>query len=171
MACSQPRRQRPSIFAGAEARRESLSLVLTDPTSRHFREPLSAVTRLLAPDLWQPQSRVQYSGAITSARGWKLRPLAWIYWFYGFPQMKVKVGIAGHDDVKRLRTIRRRMGDKVDLRIDANEAWARTYEREYARTLRLLPGKRIRPDAQHTVVGLIAVAMVVCGVGASVQVL
>jgi L-alanine-DL-glutamate epimerase-like enolase superfamily enzyme len=106
------------------AARCAVELALLDAYGRHFREPLSAVTRLLAPDLWQPQARIQYSGAITSARGWKLRPLALAYWFYGFRQMKVKVGIAGHDDVKRLRTIRRRMGDKVDLRIDANEAWS-----------------------------------------------
>jgi muconate cycloisomerase len=106
------------------AARCAVELALLDAYGRHFREPLSAVTRLLAPDLWQPQARLQYSGAITSARGWKLRPLAWVYWFYGFRQMKVKVGIAGHDDVKRLRIIRRRMGDKVDLRIDANEAWS-----------------------------------------------
>jgi muconate cycloisomerase len=106
------------------AARCAVELALLDAYGRHFHEPLSAVTRLLAPDLWQPHARVQYSGAITSARGWKLRPLAWTYWFYGFRQMKVKVGIAGYDDIKRLRTIRRRMGDKVDLRIDANEAWA-----------------------------------------------
>jgi L-alanine-DL-glutamate epimerase-like enolase superfamily enzyme len=106
------------------AARCAVELALLDAYGRHFREPLSAVTRLLAPDLWQPQARIQYSGAITSARGWKLRPLALVYWFYGFRQMKVKVGIAGHDDVKRLRTIRRRMGDRVDLRIDANEAWS-----------------------------------------------
>jgi L-alanine-DL-glutamate epimerase-like enolase superfamily enzyme len=106
------------------AARCAVELALLDAYGRHFREPLSAVTRLLAPDLWQPRARVQYSGAITSARGWKLRPLALVYRFYGFRQMKVKVGIAGHDDVKRLRTIRHRMGDKVDLRIDANEAWS-----------------------------------------------
>jgi muconate cycloisomerase len=106
------------------AARCALELALLDAYGRHFREPVSAVTRLLAPELWQPQARVQYSGAITSARGWKLRPLALAYRFFGFCQMKVKVGIAGYDDVQRLRTIRRRMGDKVDLRIDANEAWS-----------------------------------------------
>jgi L-Ala-D/L-Glu epimerase len=108
------------------AARCAVEMALLDAYGRHYREPLSAVTRLLAPDLWQPQTRVQYSGAITSARGWKLRPLALVYRFFGFRQMKVKVGIAGYDDVQRLRTIRRRMGDKVDLRIDANEAWSPT---------------------------------------------
>jgi muconate cycloisomerase len=32
--------------------------------------------------------------------------------------------MAGHDDVYRLRMIRRRVGRKVDLRVDANEAWS-----------------------------------------------
>jgi muconate cycloisomerase len=35
----------------------------------------------------------------------------------------VKVGIAGQDDPARLRSIRRRVGSKVELRVDANEAW------------------------------------------------
>jgi hypothetical protein len=52
----------------------------------------------------------------------------------------------------------------------ASESWTRTYEREYVRTWRLLR-RPYAPDAQHMVVGLIAVAMVVSGVGASVQVL
>jgi muconate cycloisomerase len=43
---------------------------------------------------------------------------------YGFRQLKVKVGITGQDDVDRLRTIRRRVGAAMDLRIDANEAWS-----------------------------------------------
>jgi muconate cycloisomerase len=42
---------------------------------------------------------------------------------YGFRQLKVKVGIEGHDDVARLRMIRRMVGSKIDLRIDANESW------------------------------------------------
>src|SRR5207302_537056 len=40
-----------------------------------------------------------------------------------FSQVKVKVGVAGQDDPKRLRTLRRVVGKGVDLRLDANEAW------------------------------------------------
>ncbi len=36
----------------------------------------------------------------------------------------MKVGIEGHDDIMRLRTIRRWLRRSVDLRVDANEAWA-----------------------------------------------
>jgi len=43
---------------------------------------------------------------------------------YRFRELKIKVGIAGYDDVERLRQIRRLMGRRVDLRVDANEAWS-----------------------------------------------
>jgi muconate cycloisomerase len=66
---------------------------------------------------------VRYSGAITSAKGWKLRLSAWAQWLYGFAQMKVKVGIEGYDDVKRLKIARRILGRAMDIRIDANEAF------------------------------------------------
>jgi muconate cycloisomerase len=42
-----------------------------------------------------------------------------------FPDVKVKVGIPGQDDVYRLKNIRLRLGWKTDLRVDANEAWTR----------------------------------------------
>jgi muconate cycloisomerase len=105
------------------AARCALELALLDAFGKHFRQPLATVTRLLAPELYEPQPRVRYSGAITSAQGRKVRWQAWKYWFYGFRQLKIKVGIAGQDDVDRVRAIRRRMGRRVDLRVDANEAW------------------------------------------------
>jgi muconate cycloisomerase len=108
---------------GGNAARCAVELALLDAYGRGFGQPLSAVTALLAPDLHQPRPRVRYSGSITSARGFKLRVHAWVQWLFGFAQMKVKVGIAGQDDARRLRTIRRCMGQAVDLRVDANEAW------------------------------------------------
>ena len=49
------------------------------------------------------KSRVRYSGAITSADGFKAQLAACKMRFYGFRQLKVKVGIDGQDDVDRLR--------------------------------------------------------------------
>jgi L-alanine-DL-glutamate epimerase-like enolase superfamily enzyme len=46
-----------------------------------------------------------------------------VYRLAGFSQVKLKVGIAGQDDVKRTKTIRRWLGSKIALRVDANEAW------------------------------------------------
>jgi muconate cycloisomerase len=113
------------------AARCALELAVLDAYGRHFREPLSAVTRLLAPELFTPRDWVRYSGAIMSARGFKAKLAAWSMWIYRFRQVKVKVGMAGYDDGERLRSIRKRVGRKIDLRVDANEAWtpAETVER------------------------------------------
>ena len=106
------------------AARCAVELALLDAYGRHFREPLSAVTQLLAPDLYAPRPWVRYSGAIMSARGVKARLAAWLMRLYRFKQVKVKVGMAGHDDPERLRIIRGRLGRRVDIRVDANEAWS-----------------------------------------------
>ena len=105
------------------AARCALELSVLDAYGRRFGAPLSDVTRLLAPDLYDARPQVRYSGVITSAKGFKLRLAAWIMRLYGFRQLKVKVGIAGQDDAERLRSIRKRVGAAMDLRIDANEAW------------------------------------------------
>jgi muconate cycloisomerase len=107
------------------AARCALETAVLDAYGRHFGEPLTRVTQLVAPELYQPRPWVRYSGAITSARGGiKTRFAALRMWLYRFRQVKVKVGIAGYDDVLRLKRIRRRVGPKIDLRVDANEAWS-----------------------------------------------
>ncbi len=106
------------------AARCAVELALLDAYGRHFGEPISAVTRLLAPELYAPQPWVRYSGAIMSARGFKARLAAWVMRLYRFRQVKVKVGMAGYDDPARLRIIRGRVGRRIDLRVDANEAWS-----------------------------------------------
>ncbi len=105
------------------AARCAVELALLDAYGKCFRRPVSAVTGLLAEELYQPREWVRYSGAIMSAQGFKARLAAWMTRLYGFRQVKVKVGIAGQDDVERLRIIRGRLGTKIDIRVDANEAW------------------------------------------------
>jgi muconate cycloisomerase len=102
----------------------AVELALLDAFGKRLKQPLSEVTKLLTPALYAPREWVRYSGAITSARGWKLRISAWSQWIYGLQQIKVKVGIDGYDDVSRLKSIRKRVGKAMDLRIDANEAWS-----------------------------------------------
>jgi muconate cycloisomerase len=106
------------------AARCAVELALLDAWGRHFAEPLSLVTRMLSPELYAPRPEVHYSGALTGARGWKAPVYAAILRFYGFAQVKVKVGLAGIDDVRRLRAIRWGLGRRIDLRLDANEAWS-----------------------------------------------
>ena len=105
------------------AARCAVELSLLDAYCRWFDQPLSEVTRVAARDLFESKDWVRYSGAIGSARGLKLRAVAWLMRLYRFKQLKVKVGIDGQDDVKRLRIVRRITGKKMDLRVDANEAW------------------------------------------------
>jgi muconate cycloisomerase len=96
---------------------------------------LSDVTPLLAPEIHQPQARVRYSGAITTARGYKTLTAACAFRIYRFHQVKVKVGMQGYDDPHRLGVVRRWAGRKIDIRIDANEAWSPTEAVERIRTL------------------------------------
>ncbi|MGH9677068.1 MAG: mandelate racemase/muconate lactonizing enzyme family protein, partial [Candidatus Acidiferrum sp.] len=95
-----------------------------DAYGRHFGDSLAKVAQLLAPEIYEAKDHVRYSGAITSARGFKARLAAWAMRIYGFRQVKVKVGMAGYDDAARLRIIRGRVGENLDLRVDANEAWS-----------------------------------------------
>jgi L-alanine-DL-glutamate epimerase-like enolase superfamily enzyme len=103
----------------------ALELALLDAYGMHFGKPLSSVTQFLASDLHEPKPWVRYSGAITSARGGiKLRLAIWRQRIYLLRHIKVKVGIDGYDDVYRVGFIRSRGGAKMDLRVDANEAWS-----------------------------------------------
>jgi muconate cycloisomerase len=106
------------------AARCAVELALLDAYGRCYGQPLHAVTRLLASDLYQPRNWVRYSGAITSAWRYKVIVAAVVLRLYRFRQLKVKVGIPGYKDVQRLRRIRRWVGRKVDIRVDANEAWS-----------------------------------------------
>jgi L-alanine-DL-glutamate epimerase-like enolase superfamily enzyme len=76
----------------------------------------------VSPLLHQVES-VQYSGAITSGNARKQWTSALKMKLFGFHQVKVKVGTAGIDDVACLKRVRTVLGSKVDIRLDANEAW------------------------------------------------
>ncbi|MGL6075054.1 MAG: dipeptide epimerase [Fimbriiglobus sp.] len=106
------------------ATRCAVELAMLDAFGRAFGEPLMNVTKLLAPDLYEPREAVRYSGIILSSKGWKARLATLGQRLYGLRQLKVKVGIAGINDVKRLKQIRRVAGNGIDLRLDANEAWS-----------------------------------------------
>ena len=42
----------------------------------------------------------------------------------GFPVIKVKLGGSEEDDVKRIKAIRKAIGNKIPIRIDANQGWS-----------------------------------------------
>lgn len=105
------------------AARCAVELALLDAYGQSFGEPLARLTKLLAPGLYRPRSEVYYSGAITSSDGWKLRMVSLGLREYGFKSLKLKVGISGQDDVSRLAGVRVFAGRRMDIRVDANEAW------------------------------------------------
>lgn len=105
------------------AARCAVELAVLDAFGRAFGEPVGRAAEYVAPELHRFVPRVQYSGILASPRGWKKRVYPLVYRLTGFSQVKVKVGIANQDDVKRLSVMRRWLGRKIDLRVDANEAW------------------------------------------------
>jgi muconate cycloisomerase len=115
----------PGDVRGCEgnAARCAVELAILDAYGRHFRRSLSDVVRLLAPEIYQPQTHVRYSGAITTARTTKTLTAAIVFRIYRFKQVKIKVGMEGYNDRHRLGMMRRWGGRKIDIRLDANEAW------------------------------------------------
>jgi L-Ala-D/L-Glu epimerase len=115
----------PRGMAG-NAARCALELAVLDAYGRHFGEPLGRALSLAdAPGLETTAEpvRVRYSGAITAETERKERVSAWKMRLNNFAQTKVKVGVDGQDDPARLARIRRIVGPRMDLRLDANEAW------------------------------------------------
>jgi muconate cycloisomerase len=142
---------------GGNAARCAVELALLDAYGRRFGQPLSRVTQLLAPDLYEPKPSVRYSGVITSARaGLKLLLASLLMRVYRFRQVKVKVGIAGHDDVYRLRKIRKLMRRGVDLRVDANEAWPAAEAANHIRALEPFGITSVEQPVPHAEVAALA---------------
>jgi muconate cycloisomerase len=109
------------------AARCALELAMLDAYGRRFGESIArAVREAEVPGLERTESpgRVRYSGAITAETPRKERIAAWKMWLYGFHQVKLKVGVDGQDDAARLARIRGILGGRIDLRLDANEAWS-----------------------------------------------
>lgn len=138
------------------AARCAVELAYLDAFGKSLGEPLMNATKALAPSLYQPAERVQYSGVLLSSRGWKLRFKALAYRLAGFRQLKVKVGIRGQDDVRRLRAVRRCVGGGVDLRIDANEAWTADTAADRLRELERFGIRSVEQPVPHEQVASLA---------------
>ncbi len=140
----------PSIAADprgmfGNAARSALELAILDAYGRSFGASLSDAVRLASRTpslLTDSPTSVRYSGAITaeSPRGEFLSALKMRA--YGFHQVKLKVGVAGQDDAKRLSQIRRILGRSIDVRLDANEAWSADELLD-----RVAPLRRFNPSA------------------------
>jgi muconate cycloisomerase len=107
------------------ALRCAVELSILDAFGRLLGEPVSNVTSHFGPaqSVRASNARVRYSGAIMAEGPLAERVSALKMRTYGFSQCKVKVGMPSADDGQRLRTLRRWIGPRMDLRVDANEAW------------------------------------------------
>lgn len=109
--------------------RSAVELSVLDAACRCLCVPFSAITREfpIAAGIRKTPAEssqpLQYSAAITSMSPFKQRLRAWLIRLYGFSQTKVKVGVPEINDVSSLARIRASLGPRIDIRIDANEAW------------------------------------------------
>lgn len=128
-------------------------IAILDAYSRHFGKPVSDALGFspVATDLplGEPQA-VRYSGAITAENPWKERISATKMRIWGFRHVKVKVGIPNADEVSRLRRIRKRLGRKCDMRLDANEAWSPQEFRGWAEKLAFANPSAYEQPVPHT---------------------
>jgi len=110
---------------GANAHRCAVELSLLDAYGHLFSSPVSAVTHCFAParPVRASLALVQYSGAVTADSAFKEQISALKMRGYGFAHCKVKVGMPATDDQVRMGRLRRWLGRKMEVRIDANEAW------------------------------------------------
>ncbi|MEZ6090595.1 MAG: dipeptide epimerase [Pirellulaceae bacterium] len=109
----------------ANAHRCAVELSILDAFGKLFSAPLSDVITHVpeAKQVHQPSQWVQYSSAISSGGFRKAMLSSLAMRLYGFAQCKVKVGMQSDIDPRRLRWMRRWVGSRMDLRVDANEAW------------------------------------------------
>ena len=103
----------------------AIELAVLDAVTRSQNQPLSTVITDLSEfqHLVSVRDAVWYSGIITSESGLKHLHSCIKMRAFGFRQVKVKVGTAGQSDVRNLSRVRRVVGSRVDIRLDANEAW------------------------------------------------
>ena len=108
------------------AARCALELAILDAYGRRFGESVGRAVDLAKVDglrRFPGPRRVRYSGAITAESPRAERISALKTRIYGFHQVKIKVGSTGQDDPRRLEKLRWFLGKRIDVRLDANEAW------------------------------------------------
>ena len=104
----------------------------------------------------RPRNRVRYSGAITAESTLGEWRTAVKIRIYGFHQVKVKVGTQGQDDPRRLRALRWILGRRMDIRLDANEAWPASELIERVEPLRRFGPTALEQPVPHAEVDALA---------------
>lgn len=133
------------------AARCAIELSLLDATARLWKISLSELITSIPgiADLCETRDCIQYSAVLTSMKPLKQTILALLYRLTGFQSCKVKVGLPGIDDITLLRKIRMLTGQKMSLRIDANEAWSRQILEDHASDFNALAIQSIEQPVPH----------------------
>jgi L-alanine-DL-glutamate epimerase-like enolase superfamily enzyme len=154
----------PSIASDARgmfgnAARSAVELAILDAFGRSTGASVSEAVRIACrrPELvsLKPQY-VRYSGAITAESPISELRSAVKMRLYGFHQVKLKVGVSGQDDEQRLASIRRILGRSIDIRLDANEAWAADELLDRVTPLRRFSPTALEQPVAHAEVGRLA---------------
>lgn len=107
----------------------ALELAILDAYGRSWGQSVSkaieAYQRCAA--IFSPRNAVQYSGTILRADPLTEMALALLFRAAGFSHGKLKVGTepTPTDELRRIKRLRRLLGRRMDLRVDANGAWTR----------------------------------------------
>lgn len=104
------------------AARAALEVALLDAAGRAFGVSLSQLVEHL-PDLAsiaRARNVVRYGVVVSAGAGWRS---ALKYRLYGFRDAKLKVGLDRGRDAGFVKSMRRRLGPAIDVRVDVNGAW------------------------------------------------
>jgi len=142
------------------AARCALELAILDACGQLWERPLSKIIADIPgmEPLIQRRNQVRYVSVMTSMSYLKTVTRSVLFRCNGFQQCKVKVGVNGVDDAKMLRLIRRIMGQRTTLRLDANEAWQPDeLERKVAPLLPCVIASLEQPVRHENVSGLASI--------------
>jgi muconate cycloisomerase len=148
----------PRGMAG-NAARCALELAILDAYGRRFAAPVGRAVELAQVEglkRFPRPARVRYSAAITADSTRGERVSAWKIRIYGFHQVKIKVGARGQDDPRRLQRLRMILGGRMDIRLDANEAWPAAELVDRARPLRPFSPTALEQPVRHAEVDALA---------------
>ena len=114
----------------------ALELALLDAFARYFEAPLSAFLADYCATVPGPVC----SHTLTIGRGFpeSKEELTELLSTYGFTAAKVKVGFGTDEDLDRVAWVREAMGQRADIRLDANRAWTGAEASAFMRQVRSL---------------------------------
>ena len=142
---SPPQGTGPSVFAW-NATMCAMELALLDWA---FTRSGQSVSEWLVP----ARDQVVYTGVIDATDPETAGTLASRYADNGFCRIKLKVGLG--DDLPRLEAVRRAVGDRVVIRVDANGAWDAATAVKALKTLRAFDIEAVeQPVGSHDIEGM-----------------